>query len=47
MAKAKPIHWTKLRSKIRDGKLIEFDGGDLLVSPQLAYTMREKVAAAA
>jgi len=45
--KGKPIHWTKLRSKIRDGKLIEFDGGELLVSPQLAYTMREKVAATA
>lgn len=38
--KGKPIHWTKLRSKIRDGKLIEMDGGDLLVSPQLAFTMR-------
>jgi len=45
--KGKPIHWSKLRSKIRNGKLIELDGGDLLVSPQLAYTMREKVAAAA
>jgi len=41
--KGKPIHWSKLRSKIRNGKLIELDGGDLLVTPQLAYTMREKI----
>jgi len=45
--RGKPIHWSKLRSKIRDGKLIELDGGDLLVTPQLAFTMREKVAVAA
>jgi len=44
--KGKPIHWTKLRGRIRDGKLIEMDGGDLLVSPQLAYTMRGGVMAA-
>jgi len=45
MPKGGPIHWSKLRGKIRDGKLIEMDGGDLLVSPQLAYTMRGGVMA--
>jgi len=44
--KGKPIHWTKLRGKIRDGQLIEMDDGDLLVSPQLAFTMRGGVMAA-
>jgi len=40
--KGKPKHWTKFRSKLRDGKLIEVDGGEWLVSPQLAAAIAKR-----
>jgi len=40
--KGKPVHWTKFSSKLRDGKLIEVDGGEWLVSPELAAAIAKR-----